>query len=653
MHRACPCLEFHPVTHELQPEGKERRSKAKAILLGITYGMSAKSLADRIGVSLKEAEDINFSEHFINMNVDDVKKVNYDISPSDAVDKNVRFYYDENYVNVSEDGIVKALKAGNTVITIFTNNKMMDTMVINITDNNNGNNAISLNNSDIEMNIGDVDKLIATVKNSDEEELIWSSSNSDIVKVDEDGNIEAINSGSAIISVALKNDSSVIANCHVTVKKDLVDVSEVKLNYSDVSLNIGDSKILIPSFDVDGVVDEKLLWSSSDIKIAEVDNNGNVKATGVGTAIIKVSLRNDSSVYAGCRVNVKAKDIVVTKLAINKENFNLTVGDKEKLSVLVEPANAIDNTVKWSSSNAKVITIDNSGNVKAVGVGTATIKVELVSNNKVFATSKVTVKARQISVNKIKLNKSSLKLKVDEKEQLSATISPSNANNKEIVWMSDNTNIVIVNSKTGKVKGVKAGTTTVKAISKSNSSIIAKCTVKVVKESNKEIFINNLDYMAKQIKKDGNWHYGGERHGTFAKARKHGRKIDCALYVSYALVDTGVFNSKSRFYKKQSNTIAYSGSAKSGMKKHLKYISGGGKKASTLIKKGKLQKGDIVLWYNQQHTNVYAGGKKWYDGGRWSATGAKNGHRFKTVGPVAIGDLNHNWRVWRILRFKD
>ena len=60
------CLEFHPVTHELQPEGKERRSKAKAILLGITYGMSAKSLADRIGVSLKEAEDIigNFYKGF-------------------------------------------------------------------------------------------------------------------------------------------------------------------------------------------------------------------------------------------------------------------------------------------------------------------------------------------------------------------------------------------------------------------------------------------------------------------------------------------------------------------------------------------------------------------------------------------------------------
>lgn len=52
------CLEFNPVTKELQPAGKARRSKAKAILLGITYGMSAKSLADRLECTLEEAEDI-------------------------------------------------------------------------------------------------------------------------------------------------------------------------------------------------------------------------------------------------------------------------------------------------------------------------------------------------------------------------------------------------------------------------------------------------------------------------------------------------------------------------------------------------------------------------------------------------------------------
>lgn len=51
-------LEFHPVTGKLQPDGKERRSKAKVIQLAITYGMSANTLAERLGSSKEEAEEI-------------------------------------------------------------------------------------------------------------------------------------------------------------------------------------------------------------------------------------------------------------------------------------------------------------------------------------------------------------------------------------------------------------------------------------------------------------------------------------------------------------------------------------------------------------------------------------------------------------------
>lgn len=52
------CLEFHPVTHALQPDGKARRSDAKSILLGITYGMGEASLANRINRSVDEARQI-------------------------------------------------------------------------------------------------------------------------------------------------------------------------------------------------------------------------------------------------------------------------------------------------------------------------------------------------------------------------------------------------------------------------------------------------------------------------------------------------------------------------------------------------------------------------------------------------------------------
>lgn len=68
-------LEFHPVTHVLQPEGKARRSKAKQLLLGLNYGMSTKSLAERIDSSVEDAKKI--TDEFYS-NFDGVKKFTED-----------------------------------------------------------------------------------------------------------------------------------------------------------------------------------------------------------------------------------------------------------------------------------------------------------------------------------------------------------------------------------------------------------------------------------------------------------------------------------------------------------------------------------------------------------------------------------------------
>ena len=519
----------------------------------------------------KQVDSVNFSKHDIDMSVGDVTKVKYDIFPTDALDKNVKYYYDKNYIEVDNNSNIKALKTGNTVLTIVSSNGKMDMMVININENKVLNKSINLDKNNIEMNIGDINKLNAIVKNSfDTDVLVWSSSDDRVVKVDNDGNIRAVGLGNAIVSVFLKSDKSVVANCYIKVKNNDIYASSIKLSNNSLNLTVGDSKVITSTVIPENSTKRDVRWESSNEKVATVDNNGNVKAVGVGSAIIRVILNVNNNIYNECLVNVKAKDIEISKIVINKSSLKLIVGDTSSLSATITPSNATKRDIKWESSNEKVATVDNNGNVKAVGVGSATVLV----------------------------------------------------------------------------------------ISSTNSNILTKCSITVVKkETNKEKFINSLELMSKQVKKDKKagkgWKYGGTRRGTFENARKKGRTIDCALYVSYALVDTGIINSKSRFYKKSSNTIHYDGSAKSGMQKHLKYINGNGKKASTLIKNGKLQKGDIVLWYNKQHTNVYAGGSKWYDAGRWTANGSSGGGKFKTLGPISISKLNNEWRVWRILRFKD
>lgn len=178
-------------------------------------------------------------------------------------------------------------------------------------------------------------------------------------------------------------------------------------------------------------------------------------------------------------------------------------------------------------------------------------------------------------------------------------------------------------------------------------------------------FVNALDKMSQVVeraRKTGkHWKYSNSgTSGSFDTAlSNNNKKTNCAKYVSWGLVKIGILKKGQSFYKCyggshcSGNNIVYSGdNAKKRMEKNLSYIKGDGETAAKLIKNKKIIKGDIILWKNEQHTNVYAGNNKWYDAGRWAANGAKGDLKFNTFGPVKIPSLNH-WRVWKILRIKE
>lgn len=85
----------------------------------------------------------------------------------------------------------------------------------------------------------------------------------------------------------------------------------------------------------------------------------------------------------------KTKNIEVEKVEIMNEVKTLKLGENKKLEVVVSPDNATNKELKWTSSNEKIIMVDNSGNIKAKGNGTCNITVE--SNNGKKDTFLVTV----------------------------------------------------------------------------------------------------------------------------------------------------------------------------------------------------------------------------------------------------------------------
>ena len=170
----------------------------------------------------------------------------------------------------------------------------------------------------------------------------------------------------------------------------------------------------------------------------------------------------------------------VTKVELSKNSVTLLNGKSFTVKATVTPTSATNKKLKWTSSNAKVATVNQSGKITAKGRGTATIKVMALDGSNKYATVKVTVKQ---PVTSVKLNRKSANLKVKGKAKqktvtLKATVYPKNANNKSVSWKSSNSKIATVNRK-GKVTAKKKGTCFITATAKDGSKKSAKCKIVV------------------------------------------------------------------------------------------------------------------------------------------------------------------------------
>ena len=168
-------------------------------------------------------------------------------------------------------------------------------------------------------------------------------------------------------------------------------------------------------------------------------------------------------------------DVSVTGISLDKASLAVTVDSSVQLNASVEPENAQNKTVYWESSNPAVASV-SAGLVTAKSKGTAIITAK-TDDGGYTATCTVTVSQ---PVTGISLNQSSISIIKGKTYQLSASIQPSGASNRNVTWSSSNSNIATVSS-SGKVSAKAAGTATISVTTKDGSKT-AKCTVTVKNE---------------------------------------------------------------------------------------------------------------------------------------------------------------------------
>ena len=338
--------------------------------------------------------------------------------------------------------------------------------------------GVKLNQSSLTLGKGESYGLISTVlpANAKNKTCTWSTSNSSVATVSNTGKVTAKATGTAVITVKTANGKT--ATCKVTVKPA---PTSVKINPTALTLGKGESYTVSESTSKGSYANgANLKWTSTNTRVATVQkgkgNKAVIKAVGTGTANIKITLFNGKT--ATCKVTVKPAP---TSVKINPTALTLGKGESYTISESTSKGSyASGANLKWTSTNTRVATVQKgSGNkavIKAVGTGTANIKITLFNGK--TATCKVTVKPAPTSV---KINPTALTLGKGESYTISESTSKgSYANGANLKWTSTNTRVATVQKSKGNkavIKAVGTGTANIKITLFNGKTATCKVTV--------------------------------------------------------------------------------------------------------------------------------------------------------------------------------
>ncbi|MBR2810844.1 MAG: Ig-like domain-containing protein, partial [Solobacterium sp.] len=297
------------------------------------------------------------------------------------------------------------------------------------------------------------------------EDMVYTVSDN-CVTISSAGLITALSTGTANVSAENTVDARLKAECSVTVIP--VEVMAVTLDKTAVSLFPQETVQLNAAITPENAADKTLTWSSDNAGIASVDNSGLVTAVKVVTAVITVGSANGKT--ASCTVTVKP--VEVTSVTLDKTTASILVSQTVQLTASVKPDNATDKSLTWSSDKTSVATVNASGLVTGVSVGSA--KITATSANGKTASCTVTV--NPIEVTSVTLDKTTADIQVNGTLQLTASVKPDNATDKSVTWSSDKTSVATVNAN-GLVTGISVGTAVITA--KGSNGKTAACTVTV------------------------------------------------------------------------------------------------------------------------------------------------------------------------------
>ena len=286
------------------------------------------------------------------------------------------------------------------------------------------------------------------------------------------GQFTAQQVGEAFVRAEAEDGSGITAVCKVVVKPRLVQ--SISLNSTQKNLIIGDSFTLTATLSPENATNRNVVWKLVSGNAISLSNTGVVQAKKVGEALVRAEAVDGSGVSAECKVVVKPR--LVQAISLNATQKELIIGDFFTLTATLSPENATNHNVVWKLVSGDAISLSNTGVIQAKKVGEALVRAEAADGSGVSAECKVVVKPRLVQ--SISLNTTQKELIVGDAFSLTATLSPENATNRNVIWKLVSGDAISL-SNTGVIQAKKVGEALVRAEAADGSSISAECKVVV------------------------------------------------------------------------------------------------------------------------------------------------------------------------------
>lgn len=413
------------------------------------------------------------------------------VNPSDATNQNIQFTSSDTSKariaktlkdgnNVAYGAMIEALAGGKVTITAKAQDGsgVVSTFDIDIEQFPNSMNIQSEGNKTL-IGVGKTLQLNPVIKpdnTADKNKNVeWSVDDETVATIDINGMLTGVSEGQ--VTVTCK--STIFGQVVATRKFNVVPRAELlTLDKTSYTLKLGKEPniALIASILPTNSYSNKVIWTSSNEKVATVTAAGYVRSVAPGKTVIRATSEAYDDVYAECEITVEQ---IVTGVRLDTNRIELGIGQSKKLTATLTPANATNKNVTWTSEDASIATVAADGTVTAKKPGQTRVLCTAADGSGRYAACTVVV-IQPVTKITVKSTTKSTILK-GKSIVLKATILPDNAKNKNVVWKSSDSKIAIVSGSgaSASVRGVKKGTATITCEALDGSGVKASYKVTV------------------------------------------------------------------------------------------------------------------------------------------------------------------------------